>query len=300
MIVVESPGLLTTVQDLGRPGYGALGISPSGAADPLALRIANLLVGNAQDTPALEMTVVGGRYRFTEPAWIAITGARSPATTWRAMSIERDGTVEIGAAEEGARIYLAVRGGLDVPRWLGSASSHLMSGLGPPPLKRGDRVAFGQAPHPFHPREVRQEVIARLSARKTLRITYGPQIEQFGDRERAKLVQSEYRVAQQSDRLGIRLEGPPLSLASNAEMITEGAPLGAIQVPANGQPIILFIEQQTTGGYPKIANVVSADLASLGQLRPCDAVRFEWVSLATARALLVEQESLLRQEALFV
>jgi antagonist of KipI len=302
MIEVRSAGLLTTIQDLGRPGYGTSGISPSGAADPIALRVANLLVGNEPGAPALEMTMVGGRFHFTQAEVIAVTGAT--AMTWEARTVKAGETVDVGRAEGGARLYLAVRGGFDVPRWLGSASAHLMSGLGGGALKRGDvlraRSDGGATPLPFGGLpQIRLEAMARLRARKTLRVTHGPQADWFADVDRARMVDSEYVVTQRSDRLGIRLEGPALLSAQGRPMITEGVPLGAVQVPANGHPIILFVEQQTTGGYPKIGNVISADFGSVGQLRPGDTARFEWVSTGTARALFLEQEWLLRPEVLF-
>lgn len=300
MIEVRWPGFLTTVQDLGRPVYGPLGISPSGAADPVALRVANLLVGNEPGAPALEMTMAGGKFLFREAAVIAVTG--STAAAWESRAMKAGETLDLGRAEGGARMYLAVRGGFDVPRWLGSASAHLMSGLGGRALRKGDtlRVHESTVPLPFggFP-QIRLEAMARLKPRKTLRVAYGPQVDWFADVDRARLVDAEFIVTQRSDRLGVRLEGPALLSAEERHMITEGVPLGAVQVPANGHPIILFVEQQTTGGYPKIANVISADLSSVGQLRPGDAVRFEWVSMQTARALLLEQEWLLRPEVLF-
>lgn len=296
MIHVEAPGLLTTVQDLGRPGHGLLGVSPAGAADPLALRIANRLVENRENAPALEMTMKGGRFRFETDTRVAITGAPADARQWAPFDVLPGDVVDIGILKAGARVYLAVRGGIEVPLWLGSASTHLPAGLGGyrgRALRRGDVLHIGHCDAMFVHRSIRFETLVRLAPRKTLRITYGTQVDWFSDLDRANLAGTSYRVTQQADRMGIRLEGTALTPSEGRHMITEGAPLGAVQITASGQPIILFVDQQTTGGYPKIANVISADLPSLGQLRPGDEIRFEWVTIATALALLREQESLM-------
>jgi biotin-dependent carboxylase-like uncharacterized protein len=304
VILVESPGLQTTVQDLGRPGYGSLGVSASGAADPVALYVGNLLVGNPPNAAALEMTLIGGRYRFEQAATVALTGASCAVKFehWAAYDVPAGALIEIGAAQSGVRAYLCVAGGIDVPLFLGSASTHLMTGLGGwcgRALRKGDLLALGPA-HPIQRRRIRLETLARIGPRKTLRVTYGPQIGWFTDAQRATLVTTPYRVTQEANRMGLRLEGIAMPCAESSHMITEGVSLGAVQIPAGGQPIILFVEQQTTGGYPKIANVISADLASIGQLRPGDEIRFEWVSMETARALLREQAGLLTPEELFL
>jgi biotin-dependent carboxylase-like uncharacterized protein len=302
VIVVESPGMLTTVQDLGRPGFGPLGVSPSGAADSIALRVGNLLAGNPPGAAALEMTLSGGRYRFEVDAIAAITGAGCFPHMWCPIEVRAGQTLDIEPARSGARSYLCVNGGIAVEPFLGSGSTHLLSGLGGyrgRALKRGDRLTIGPSAGLFHPRPVRREALARLAPRTTLRVTHGPQSEWFSDDARAQFVSTPYRVTQEADRMGLRLQGVSLAAQRGTHMITEGVTLGAIQVPSGGQPIILFVEQQTTGGYPKIANVISADIPSIGQLRPGDTVRFEWVSIPTARAMLLEQESLLAPEALF-
>jgi biotin-dependent carboxylase-like uncharacterized protein len=302
VIVVESPGILTTVQDLGRPGFGAFGVSPSGAADTIALRVGNLLAGNPPGAAALEMTLSGGRYRFEVDAIVAITGAARFPHMWRAVEVRAGQTLDIEPSRSGARSYLCVNGGIEVERFLGSASTHLLSGLGGyrgRALKRGDRLIIGAARCEGRPRAVNPETLARLAPRTSLRVTHAPQSEWFTSEVRAQFVSTPYRVTQEADRMGLRLEGAPLKAQRGTHMLTEGVTLGAIQVPSGGQPIILFVEQQTTGGYPKIANVISADIPSVGQLRPGDTVRFEWVSIPTARAILFEQESLLAPETLF-
>jgi len=310
-LIVEAPGLLTTVQDLGRVGYGALGVSPSGAADPVALRLGNLLVGNEPGAAALEMTLVGGSFVFPEGAVIALAGADFGATLngqpldmWTPHAVQPGMKLALGPTRDYARCYLAVAGGIHVKPFLGSASTHLLSGLGGfegRALRKGDVLRLGQPEKPIHKKRVSQAALLNLKPRKKLRVTDGPQSERFPEQARQTLFQSVFRVSEDSDRLGLRLEG--LSLATNAagEMITEGVTLGAVQVTPSGQPIVLGVEQQTTGGYPKIANVIAADLHRLGQLRPRVEIRFERTSLASARSLRIEQERLLNNpDQLFV
>ena len=284
-IHVLTPGFLTTVQDLGRFGYAQFGISASGAADPLALRAANLLVGNAENAPALEMTLTGGEYLFEGPAVISITGSDFAASVpmWRPVGISNSETVTLGAARHGARCYLAVRGGLDVPLVMGSASVHIMTGVGGRPLRHGDVLPIGGRVVRRPRKPARGLPVHEGTA--CLRATAGPQAQWFGE----ELYGGGYRVKEESNRMGLRLAGAALP-APDGHMITEGVALGAVQAPPDGQPIILFVEHQTTGGYPKPANVISADFWRLGQLRPRDEVRFERVTMEGALGLLREQE----------
>jgi biotin-dependent carboxylase-like uncharacterized protein len=277
MIEVVAPGLFTTVQDLGRYGYGPLGVSPAGAADTLALRIGNRLVGNADGAAALEMTLLGGTFRFLEPAVYALTGSDFGAPLWEAREVEAGFELKLGPTRSGARCYLCVRGGIEAPVFLGSASTHTPSGIGRP-LRQGDllgRAGGTEVPRGLKPAPPRY--------RKLLRVTPGPQTDWF----RGAL--GEYTVTEEANRMGLRLAGDSLP-APEGSMTTEGVSVGAIQVPPGGQPIISFVDQQTTGGYPVIANVIAADLPSVGQLRPRDRISFEYVSFADARALLLAQE----------
>jgi len=277
---VLAPGFLTTVQDLGRFGYAHFGISASGAADPLALRAGNLLVGNAENAAALEMTLVGGAFEFESDAVIALAGSDFGAglPLWTPVAIQAGGAVRCGPTRSGARCYLCVRGGLAVPRTMGSASAHLATGVGGRALRVSDLLPVGDgavrqprraaAPPPF-------------SRDATLRTTRGPQAEWFGD----ELYRGAWTVSEESNRMGLRLLGDPIA-SPTGHMLTEGVALGAVQVPPGGQPIILFVEHQTTGGYPKPANVISADFWCLGQLRPRDQTAFESVTIEQALALL--------------
>jgi len=286
---VISPGLLTTVQDLGRPGYAHLGISASGAADALSLRAGNLLVGNAEGAAALEMTLAGGTFEFESRAVVALTGADFEANIpmWSPVWVSPGEQVRCGHARSGARCYLCVNGGIQVPPVLGSASTHLLTGLGGlegRALKRGDMLALGTATSHQPP-----GVPACGSSHGERSSPASPIIRVTAPANAYALCHSPWEVQADSDRMGLRLRGSSLE-RHTGHMLTEGVPLGAVQVPPDGQPIILFVEHQTTGGYPKIANVISADFHAVGQLRPRDQVRFEQVSIDAALTLLEAQE----------
>jgi biotin-dependent carboxylase-like uncharacterized protein len=303
VIQVQSPGLLTTVQDLGREGFGPLGVSASGAADAISLRLGNRLVGNAEGAAALEMTLLGGTFAFPQSTIMALTGSDfgatldgSPLALWTSVQVKPGQTLRAGSTRSGARSFLCVHGGIAEKLFLGSASTHLLSGLGGHQgraLRKGDVLRIGLATAPFQKRALSPRALERLSPRKVLRVTPGPQSVWFLRESQQLFYKSTYRIAEESNRMGLRLKGPPIAQRSGGEMITEGVSLGAVQITAGGQPIILFVEQQTTGGYAKIANVISADLHSLGQLRPRDEIRFEQVDWDTARTLLLEQEQML-------
>jgi antagonist of KipI len=273
------------VQDLGRPGYAHLGISASGAADALSLRAGNLLVGNAEGAAALEMTLAGGTFEFEYGALVALTGADFDASIslWRTTEVKPGGQVRCGHARSGARCYLCVRGGIATPLVLGSASTHLVTRLGGfegRSLRRGDVLMVGPASDPASDNVARRAAAAPATY-PAIRATAGQGV--------VELCGATWQVKEDSDRMGLRLRGPVLA-SSAGHMLTEGVPLGAVQLPPDGQPIILFVEHQTTGGYPKIANVISADFHAVGQLRPRDQVRFELVSIDAALALLRRQE----------
>ena len=307
---VQSPGLFTTVQDLGREGFGPMGVSASGTADPIALRIGNRLLGNAEQTAGLEMTLLGGTFVFPEGAALALTGSDFGATLdgasvemWTSFEAKAGQVLRCGPTRSGARCYLCVQGGIVVQPFLGSASTHILSGLGGldgRALRKGDVLNIGVANGGVRKRTISAKILKRLSPRKVLRVTPGPQAALFTESSQAAFYGATYRVTEESNRMGLRLEGAAIPDTSGGEMISEGVSLRAIQVPAGGQPIILFVEQQTAGGYPKIANVISADLASIGQLRPRDEIRFEMVDMETARSLLREQEKLLASKELML
>src|SRR5260370_14868075 len=310
VIQVLEPGLFTTVQDLGREGFGPFGVSASGAADAVSLRIGNRLVGNAEGAAGLEMTLVGGKFLFAEGAVGALAGSDfgaslggKPLEMWTAFEARPGRRLGLGPARSGARCYLCVRGGIAVKLFLGSSSTHILSGLGGNEgraLRKGDVLNIGAASGSTRERSLTAQALKNLSPRKVLRVTPGPQSDWFSQPAQQIFYASTFRVAEESNRMGLRLEGAAIPAPACEEMMSEGVALGAVQVPEGGMPIILFLEQQTTGGYPKIANVISVDFHSLGQLRPRDEIRFEQVDWESARALLVEQEKLLASPDLIV
>ena len=305
-IEVLSPGLLTTVQDLGREGFGPMGVSPSGAADALALRIGNRLIGNTEGAPGLEMTLLGGTFQFQGACVVAMTGSDFGATLdgdalppWQSFEVKPGQTLRLGPTRSGARCYLCVQGGIAVQPFLGSASTHLLSGLGGHEgraLRKGDVLKVGGSDGTSRTGTFAcsPKALSHLAPRKVLRVTPGPQNHWFPKPAQKSFYANTYRVTEEANRMGLRLEGPAIPGGAHGEMISEGVSLGAVQIAASGLPIILFVEQQTTGGYAKIANVISVDLHSVGQLRPRDEIRFELVSFDTARKLLIELEKLLQ------
>lgn len=305
-LVVAHPGLQTSVQDLGRHGYGPMGVSPSGAADAVSLRLANRLVGNSATAAALEMTLLGGSYVFPEGAVVALAGADFGATlNGRPLETDVPNAVmpgeklSLGQTRNGARCYLGIAGGVRVAPVLGSASTHLLSGLGGfsgRALQKGDVLEIGAPTKRLPRRKLSNKARNAFQPSRILRVTEGPQFDWFLDAAQRTLLQSPFRVTEEADRMGLRLEGPALGLRTAKEMISEGVSLGAVQVTPSGQAILLFVEQQTAGGYPKIANVIGADLFCIGQLRPRDEIRFARVTFAEARQLWIEQQQLLNSE----
>jgi antagonist of KipI len=273
---VLTPGLLTTVQDLGRAGHARWGISAGGAADPLALRVGNRLVGNADHAEALEMTLLGATLRFDASATVALVGADfgatldgAPVPLWQTFQVEPGQVLACGITRGGARGYVCVRGGLD-----GAAQT-----AGAP---RG---------------KVRDRWLQHFAPRRVLRVTAGPEAEEFSGGALDEFYSASYSTREDSNRAGLRLQGPAINPPFGGHMLTEGVSLGAVQIPPGGQPIILFVDQQTTGGYPIAANVITADISSVAQLRPRDAIRFELVTMERARELLLELEASLEAEA---
>lgn len=295
--------MFSTLQDLGRYGYTHLGISIVGAADRMSLRIANLLVGNDDNAPALEMTLLGATLEFEESRIVALTGADCDAKVG-ASSLQRAEAVEVpagavlkcGGMKTGARCYLAVQGGFDVPMVMGSTATDVRGGFGGfegRRLKTGDVLpvrGVGSA----RIRRLKPGALEAVSRHDTVRLTRGAQQEWFGPEAFEVLFSCPYSISDQSDRTGLRLKGQPLQPRDKSQLLTDGIPLGAMQVPQDGQPIILFVDQQTTGGYPKIANVIMADMHHVGQFRPHEQVRFQEVSIPQAITLLKEQEQWLK------
>jgi biotin-dependent carboxylase-like uncharacterized protein len=267
MIEVLAAGPLTTVQDRGRPGWAHLGVPPSGAVDSNALALGNRLVGNDTGAAALEATLSGPRLRFRAAALVAVTGAETEASD-RPLEVGAGEVLELGGFLNGVRAYVSVRGGIDVEPVLGSRSTDLLSGLGPPQLREGDVLPIG--PEPATAPQLDLEPPPPLPAEPILRLLPGPRDDWFAPNALA----GTWRVSPSSNRVGVRLEGPQIERIRHEELLSEGVVTGALQVPPSGQPILLLNDHPTTGGYPVLGVVHSDDLPLVGQLRPGQRLSF--------------------------
>lgn len=322
-IQVVRPGLLTSLQDIGRSGHQKYGVVVSGAMDLLALRVANLLVDNAEGAAACEITCWGPALRFEQDALIAICGgdlapriAQETVPAWRPVVVRRGSLLEFGEPQRGCRAYLAVAGGFDVPPVMGSRSTYLRAGLGGfhgRALKAGDVLdlqppselasrrmqrslnAAGSRPLFASPWGAAWGLAAAAGSPPTVRAMRGGQFAWFTADSQERFFAAEFQVTSQSDRMGYRLAGPPLRLAAPRELISEAVSAGTIQVPAEGQPIVLMADCQTTGGYPKIAQAATVDLSVLAQARPGDRIRFQEISVAEAQDLYRAREAALEK-----
>lgn len=302
-VSVIKPGMLTTVQDAGRWGYQARGVPVAGPMDPVSHRLANALVGNGRGAALLEITLIGPELEFEDERLVAITGAQfelwldgRQAPSQAPFTVCAGSRLKFGSRQLGARAYLAVSGGIAVPETLGSRSTHLVSamgGVGGRALVGGDRLPLGE-PSSQGPALAPHDPIAPLPDRHaTLRVLPGPQVDYFTPDALDVLQSAPYVVAGNSDRMGFRLQGPRLIHVRGADIISDATPLGVLQIPASGQPILLMADRQTTGGYPKIATVIAADLAVAGQLAPNDTIAFAVCTLADAMKALIAQERVL-------
>lgn len=297
-------GFFTTVQDLGRYGYQRYGVPVSGAMDLFAIRAANLLVGNPPSSAALEITMVGPRIRMLADAVLAVTGADlqpqidgRPLPCWRPFVAPEGSILGFGNARDGLRAYLAIAGGIDVPIVLGSRSTFTKGGLGGfegRTIQSGDRLhSAAGALSRVEGRTFPTESIPTYAHDHALRVLPGPQHEAFTPEGFATFLSASYVVTSKSDRVGCRLEGPPVAHGGAADIVSDGIPFGAVQVAGDGLPMVLLADRGTTGGYTKIATVISADLPRLAQALPGDRVSFREVSLADAHHALRQQESAL-------
>jgi len=278
VILVLAAGPLTTVQDLGRPGWAHLGVPPSGALDPDALRLANRLVGNPEPAAGLEVTFGGLAVELSAPGWIALTGAPAaltvggrPAALYAPVPVPAGVKVAVGVPVEGVRTYLAVAGGIAVPPVLGSRATDVLSGLGPAPLSTGDSLPLGA---PARSPSTVDCAPAWPPAAGPLRLYPGPRADWFTGAALERLTGSAYEVSVDSNRIGVRLTGPVLERERFGELPSEGLVTGAVQVPASGQPVVFLADHPTTGGYPVIGVVDPRDLAAAAQARPGSRIRF--------------------------
>jgi KipI family sensor histidine kinase inhibitor len=286
-IEVIHPGTRTTVQDLGRHGYQAHGVSPGGAVDRAALRLANLLVGNDENAPVLELCMSGPILRFHEDTVVAVAGAMG-----KSRRVTAGETVDFSKLTNGVRACLAVAGGLNVPKVMGSASTDLRAGFGGMhgrPLKAGDRLQAGTAgkiPRTGDWHVGREDSPSVIE----LRFLTGVQEHWFSDEARRRFREEFYQLTPNSDRMGARLAGAPLELAEPREMISQPVACGSVQVPPDGQPIVLLAGRQTIGGYPQIGHVVTVDLSKLARAWPGSSIRFREVTWEEAQDLKRREE----------
>jgi antagonist of KipI len=299
-LVVIKPGMLTTIQDEGRWGLQARGVPVAGPMDPLSHRLANALVGNARDAAGLEITLLGPELEFDDERLVAVTGAAfdiwldgRPAPHNAAFTAAAGSRLRFGERRLGARAYLAVAGGIAVPPALGSRATHLiaaMGGLGGRAVRARDRLPLGEATGVPSAAGQRAPIVPLPDGHARVRVLPGPQVEYFSSDALDVLQSAPYLIAQNSDRMGFRLEGPRLTHSRGADIISDATPLGVLQVPASGQPILLMADRQTTGGYPKLATVIAADIAIAGQLGPADTITFAVCTPREALAALIAQE----------
>jgi antagonist of KipI len=309
VIEVLKAGLLTTVQDAGRFGWRACGMPVAGAMDRHAHAVANLLAGNAPGAAALEMTLLGATLRFDAAAYVAIGGADlrpeldgTAVRTWSAFPVTPGSVLACGSAAAGARAYLAVRGGIDVPPVMGSRSTYAraaVGGLAGRALRAGDRLPIGRAAErPSAPRRLAPAAVPSYASDISLRVILGPQDDRFTARGIATLLDATYVVTARNDRMGYQLEGPAIEHAHGPDIVSDALCPGAVQVPGDGRPIVMAVDAQTVGGYAKIATVVGPDLAWLAQARQGDRVRFAAVTIDEAvAAVRAERERFERLRA---
>jgi biotin-dependent carboxylase-like uncharacterized protein len=300
---VLSPGIMSTVQDLGRFGCARYGVAASGALDGFAVRVGNLLVGNPENAAVVETTLMGLRIKAVRDAVVAVTGGdlqarkgSEPLAVWRSHLVREGETISFSGPTSGFRSYLAVAGGIHAATVMGSRSTNLASGFGGfqgRPLRKGDILAVEPVKDAvcFADRCFMPEAVPFYSSPWHLRIVWGPQDDHFSEEGRQTFVTAAFTVSPNSDRTGIRLQGPVVTRKPGMEesIISEGILSGAIQIPGDGQPIIILGET-ASGGYRKIATVISADLPLLGQITPGDEVAFEAVAMDAAVQALREME----------
>ncbi|MEF2246528.1 biotin-dependent carboxyltransferase family protein [Paenibacillus sp. IITD108] len=323
-LYILQPGMQAMVQDLGRFGYQKYGVSPSGAMDLPAARIANWLVGNKETEAVIELTYCGAKLKAERTLLLAVCGADMSAAVdgerlplWRPVAVRAGSTIHFGSNRAGCRAYIAIGGGIDVQPVLQSRSTYLrgeLGGLQGRALQSGDRIELLSDDVKASTMQIK--LLKRMKAGSSLsasdwhadsaaydgrhnpaliRVITGKHFEWLTEKSKMELLYTAFKIGMQSDRMGSKVEGAALQLERPIELLSEGVATGTVQLPPNGQPIILLADRQTTGGYPRIAHVCAADLPKLAQLKPGDAFRFEFISQREAESLLIKKELELQQ-----
>jgi len=305
-IKIIQPGFLSTLQDGGRPNYQHIGMPVAGAMDLYALKLANFLVDNQPLEACIEMTLLGSSIEFQSDTFIAITGAspiiklnKKRVAAYQTIKIKAGDQLEIGSIEQGARSYLAIAGGYDVPQIMGSKSTYLYGRIGGyegRSLKEGDLIPIHETIIKRKKRKIRKQHIPQWSTVTELRIVPGPEKDHFTWKGLTHFLTKEFQLSPQCNRMGYRIQGSVIEKHNpKADILSSTVAYGTIQVPGNGLPIIMMADRQTTGGYTRIANVISADHHLLAQLKPGDKIRFKEVSLERAHQLHFDQMKIINQ-----
>lgn len=321
-IKVINSGLMTTIQDKGRMGYQASGMQVSGDMDRYSASIANALVGNEDDAPLLECTYLGPELEASEDVLVAVTGGEpkvlvdnKPVHAYESLILHKGQHLRVASMDEGTRAYIAIDGGIDVPLVLGSHSTNLKLGIGG---AEGSKLYNGEVLNTGRPTDLAKAIISgKSNIRHTdheymshhhlwqennhgdsheIRIVLGPQDDYFTPEAVKALDGAVYTISNESDRMGYRMEGEAIQRATQRDMITDGIVFGSIQVPPNGQPIIMMADHQTTGGYPKIATVISADLPLLAQCAPGSKISFKVISVEEAQDIYIKFREALKEQ----
>jgi len=302
---VLSPGGYTTVQDTGRVGYQEMGIPVTGALDLFAPALANMLVGNPENCAVIEITVIGPVLEILDTIDVAVTGADigitvndRPVKEWQSIRLEKGDILSIQQAKQGCRAYLAVNGGIDVPKIMGSYSTYTAGRLGGfcgRILEKGDVLKTGAARLLDTPRFIPEKMIPDYLSDKIIRAVPGPQDNYFNEGLEL-FFSSKFMVTPKANRMGYRLQGPSISIRKTMpkSIVSESSMPGSVQIPADGQPIILLVEQ-TVGGYVKIATIISSDIPKIAQSTPGDTLQFEKIDVRTAHGLYNEQQNKIKQ-----
>ena len=314
------PGLLATIQDLGRYGFQQYGVVVGGAMDSFSLRLANVLVGNEEGEAAIEVTMMGTSLQFKEDALIAITGGNlnpvidgSPVPLWRPIFVKKDTVLSFAGCKFGCRAYVAVAGGFSIPKVMNSKSTYIRGEIGGfkgRALQEGDVIPLaGENSFSLKVKKALQKKLKHNSFAaadwyvpferylngKVVRVLKGAEFEAFSESSQKQFFEQKFQITPQSDRMGYRLSGPSLQLEQSFELLSEAVANGTIQVPSDGNPIVLLADRQTTGGYPRIGQIAAADLPIIAQMKPGDHVRFKEISLDEAEQLYMEREKEMKQ-----
>lgn len=304
-IKILQSGFLSTIQDLGRVGFQQYGVPVSGAMDAFSLRAGNRLVNNIDNAAAIEATLIGPKIEFLCDCVLAITGGNlhpkingRAIPMWKTLSVSQGSVLSFGPSTKGCRSYICIAGGIDVPLVMGSRSTFLrgkIGGLSGRALQKGDTLHLCEKnPAGIKVKELTEAFIPDYRETEKIRVIMGPQANLFAKSACDKFLSAQYTVTNNSDRMGYRLEGLSLDHKNSADIISDAIAPGSIQVPGDGNPIIMLSDRQTTGGYPKIATVITADLPLVAQMKPKCRISFQEISLAAAHQALKEQEQLLQ------